>query len=627
MILDKNIIEKILQEDKQVQMQHLTPDVLAQMVNLVNQNEAVLYKASSLSEEIMYVIKNAYTHFTTDSILTDAGRNNRTQELDISTEIITTEAPSVSKPILTENALNQTDLTLLNGETVSEIVTESAVKITENATEITDNPVEITDNSVITTENATIVLDDKDASMPSIPFDNKNGAATSIAPEPPEIITIPSPSTASNSSKSTDDMSIFKGNNNAEDAFGKGGFQAKKPVPKPPLDLPNGKQKEPYEAVINWEKWGLTDVENPRFEGLEAIGLVYDVQKNAIVGTPIEAGDKEVILFYSIRNSRIFNRKSEEMSRLVRFYVFHDPRSLWTEHEPPTDAPYRKEHIDTLQISAGQKHLIAASRRGRSHAKDAKFRDDDFALDYNSQTGWFTIAVADGAGSAKFSREGSRLATQKALKRLTTADRTHIDAAAMYCSVNTENGRLFKEELYKIFGEAVKDAADALENVAKNDGHIFKDYYTTLLLAMCKKYEFGWLVTGFWVGDGGIGLYKQDWDKPRILGKPDSGEYSGQTNFLTPSVWNDPKALWDRIYFEIVDDFDLLALMTDGITDAKFHTDANLFNQSKWTEVVNDIDSEVNFKEKSPESDKRLLKWLEFWVKGEYDDRTIALMF
>jgi serine/threonine protein phosphatase PrpC len=601
MILDKNTLIKILKQDGQVSLDEFEPEVLAQILVAVGQNETVKHHAEKIEQhtklfkdEVIFRFKNASSKVTTDTILTDAESKNKTHELTIPTEIIGLSTPSVSAPILEE---------------VSQKNEQSPI---QNAADTTENPLSITENPLLTTENSTIGINDA--------YD----LTTAIAPEPPETIHIPNLDTPSNSPKSTEDMSIFK-RNSPEDAFGKGGFSAQKAAPKPPLNLPNGKQKEPYKAEISWAAWGLTGVENARFEGLEAIGLSYDGEKNAIFGTPIEAGDKEVTLFYQTTRKSILHQEVEKFSRLVRFYVFHDPRSLWTEHE--SDAPYRKEHTDTLRIAEGEKQLIAASRRGRSHAKDAKFRDDDFALDYNAETGWFTIAVADGAGSAKFSREGSRLATQKALERLTAADRQAIDIAAKFYSANSDNERLFKEELYKIFGEAVRDACNVLENTAKNDGNIFKDYYTTLLLAMCKKYPFGWLVAGFWVGDGGIGLYKHDWAEPRILGKPDSGEYSGQTNFLTPSVWSDGNALWERIHFEIVEDFDLLALMTDGITDAKFHTDANLFKQSKWTELYNDMDGEVKLSEKSEDSDKRLLEWLGFWVKGEYDDRTIALMY
>lgn len=40
------------------------------------------------------------------------------------------------------------------------------------------------------------------------------------------------------------------------------------------------------------------------------------------------------------------------------------------------------------------------------------FRDDDFAIHLIEDSPWSVITVADGAGSAKYSREGSRIAVE-----------------------------------------------------------------------------------------------------------------------------------------------------------------------------------------------------------------------
>jgi hypothetical protein len=40
------------------------------------------------------------------------------------------------------------------------------------------------------------------------------------------------------------------------------------------------------------------------------------------------------------------------------------------------------------------------------------FRDDDYALHADPNSGWHVLAVADGAGSAQYSRRGSQLAVQ-----------------------------------------------------------------------------------------------------------------------------------------------------------------------------------------------------------------------
>src|SRR5690606_10935267 len=71
-----------------------------------------------------------------------------------------------------------------------------------------------------------------------------------------------------------------------------------------------------------------------------------------------------------------------------------------------------KTHTDQLCIDTADYQLIAASRRGRSHEHAGSFRDDDFSLMHIANSDWSVLAVADGAGSAEYSREGSRIAVE-----------------------------------------------------------------------------------------------------------------------------------------------------------------------------------------------------------------------
>ncbi len=94
------------------------------------------------------------------------------------------------------------------------------------------------------------------------------------------------------------------------------------------------------------------------------------------------------------------------------FIVNPDPRSLWKILEPPADDHYFKENVDHKLISAPGVNIAAASRRGRSHEHVGSFRDDDFFISSNHDTGWNIMLVADGAGSAKNSRKGSQIVTE-----------------------------------------------------------------------------------------------------------------------------------------------------------------------------------------------------------------------
>ena len=67
--------------------------------------------------------------------------------------------------------------------------------------------------------------------------------------------------------------------------------------------------------------------------------------------------------------------------------------------------------------------------------------------------------------------------------------------------------------------------------------------------------------------------------------------------------------------------------MTDGITDPKFETDANLLKVEKWNELWQDLSKEVDFSDNNKASADQLLGWLDFWSQGNHDDRTIAILF
>jgi hypothetical protein len=120
-----------------------------------------------------------------------------------------------------------------------------------------------------------------------------------------------------------------------------------------------------------------------------------------------------------------------------------------------------------------------------------------------------------------------------------------------------------------------------------------------------------------------------------VQGKPDGGEYGGQTRFLTEDsaeVWPQgddaaSKIIERRIRFDVIDSFDAVILMTDGITDPKFETDNNLNSQAKWNELWADITKEVSFEKRNTCVADELLKWMDFWSPGNHDDRTMIVMY
>ena len=68
--------------------------------------------------------------------------------------------------------------------------------------------------------------------------------------------------------------------------------------------------------------------------------------------------------------------------------------------------------------------------------------------------------------------------------------------------------------------------------------------------------------------------------------------------------------------------------MSDGVSDPKFETDANLNNPDKWDALWNDLrENGVELTDDNETSKIQLLDWLDFWAPGNHDDRTIAILY
>lgn len=126
------------------------------------------------------------------------------------------------------------------------------------------------------------------------------------------------------------------------------------------------------------------------------------------------------------------------------------------------------------------------------------------------------------------------------------------------------------------------------------------------------------LVIGW--GDGAAAIFDPAIQKIKLLGEVDSGQYSGETQFLTLAEANAEK-ITSRIYTDIRDYPPILILMTDGVSDPKFHSDVQLNTFETWQIFWQELREPLQ--KEQPE--KALEEWLDFFSKGEHDDRTLAI--
>lgn len=405
-----------------------------------------------------------------------------------------------------------------------------------------------------------------------------------------------------------------------------------------PIMLPNGRVGEQYKAENDFVIDGVEDYE---ILGLNAIGLTYEkTEKGFIIsGTAqpedIKGGDFPLTLRYKPQG---LLEGEEWLERKLTIILNPDPKTLWNNIPTPRNTPYYKEDSQSQYIKVEEKDgmpckdIVAASQRGRSHAHEGKPRDDHFKLHYCSDTEWYIIAVADGAGSAKYSRYGSQLACETVVDycKSVLEDSQEFEKAIKDYSENSEHLRDVRNHVYHILGNAALKAHNAIKKEAEGKEDVkVKDYATTLLLSICKRFDFGWAVASFWVGDGAMCIYDAEKHTAEMLGMPDEGEFAGQTRFLTmPEIFTDSNAFYNRCRFKIYPDFTALMLMTDGVSDPKFETDANLQNSDKWDALWKDLaENGVELTDDNEKSQEQLLEWLNFWDRGNHDDRTIAILY
>ena len=380
--------------------------------------------------------------------------------------------------------------------------------------------------------------------------------------------------------------------------------------------------------------------------GIDELGLTLEMDKPgefSLLGKPQKAGDFTLKLRYT-------TVEGEPVSELIIPIAFNpSPRDLWKNIPTDRNIPYFKEDSDKeyLKVEAGKdgypkKDIVAASQRGRSHAQEGKARDDHFSLFHCEESDWYIIAVADGAGSAKYSRKGSEVACNTVIDHCKNLlfENPEFEASIREYEANRDNQEKRTNVTRHVIDIVYKGAMKAHEAVKKvaeaNEESKLKDFATTLMFAVCKKYDFGWFIASFWVGDGAMCLFDENNKTAKLLGTPDEGEFSGQTRFLTmPEIFRDPEVVAKRLRMAIVPDFTALFLMSDGVSDPMFETDKNLNDYAKWEEFYNNLkkgfpEDEIGGVDLSDDNEAakdQLLGWLDFWSPGNHDDRTIAILY
>jgi len=420
------------------------------------------------------------------------------------------------------------------------------------------------------------------------------------------------------------------------------------------ISLPNGQKSKAYSADIKFRTCiSEYQVESVSVDGLDELGLegIYMAESGVlhVQGIPTKAETRELHVSVRVNTEVEIAEERRIFTKKVKITIVPDPRELWQDLPVSPDIAYYKESVAAAFIpcsSCQEKSVVAASVRGRSHAHTGKPRDDHFSVKYLEKSGWFLMMVADGAGSAVYSRRGSELAccvTMQECENWLDRESSNLEECVrIYQSSKLKTDeKPLRNKLYYLMGGASHAAYKAIVEEAKKTtpSRNIRDYATTLLATLAKKIDGYWFVCSFWIGDGAICLYQAAGTcgeneeeceaKIEIMGEPDSGESAGQTRFLTmPEILQDSSQIYHRIRFACVDDFSALFLMTDGVSDPKFDTENLLKTPALWEKLWGDLNTQIpELGTPGHDPSKQLLDWLMFWSEGNHDDRTIAILY
>ncbi len=303
-------------------------------------------------------------------------------------------------------------------------------------------------------------------------------------------------------------------------------------------------------------------------------------------------------------------------------YELHAPE--WKEVEPDDPADPVPHAVRCARRFAWGWSVAAASRRGKLHAHRGLWREDAFAV--AEKEPWSIIALADGAGSARLSRVGARLACRTAAG--------HLGDVLPPGGLQAADTAALKEELVdlrEVLAEAARLALEAVRAEAAERGQPLDAFASTLLLAVHVPWRGEQLVGCLQVGDGAIALLDGAGELT-LLGTADHGVHSSETRFLTTRGVEE--TLLHRTQFSLKRGLRALAVMSDGVSDDFFPEEKRLGELFTGRAIAGmagrdggPVDGVLHGVAGDAQPDRALARWLAYERKGSSDDRTLVLLW
>ena len=305
----------------------------------------------------------------------------------------------------------------------------------------------------------------------------------------------------------------------------------------------------------------------------------------------------------------------------LSLFVIRPVSELLVYKDVSPDVPYPKKPDDKVGSGrSGSFKWVYGSVRGPSHRNsDQLCRDDDVNVLHDCANDTLYLAVADGAGSAKYAREGSRIAVEEMVNYF----RNKPLPQGMFDSSN--GCQVVRQEIHHavlaVLGKIDKRAEEV--SLEQNEpGLTRRNFHTTLNFAVIQRDVKGdFKVISFAVGDGAI-MFCHSEGNYKPLSVADRGEFASQTAFITikgliPLSDN----FINREFYEkrfsgatiTADEMrnGYLALMTDGVSE----------DVGNWGEFI------LETKDVIQKLDGRaLVDLLNGQVERNLDDKTLVLV-
>lgn len=269
---------------------------------------------------------------------------------------------------------------------------------------------------------------------------------------------------------------------------------------------------------------------------------------------------------------------------------------LWKYKPVPEDEPEPvPEYINGTYTFSGIK-AIAARVRGKKHKHEGTNCDDWYEVANYGDI--IFVAVSDGAGSKKFSRIGARESCKAAIGYMVNSFKTIFEERKdLRRRLSLELSDPQCMESYGVLAGIVQNsvikAYEAVESafysrsVSKEYSALLNrdlklsDLSATLLLAVMIPInnETGErLVISCQIGDGMITLIDSKGEfsgSLKLMGVPDSGDFSGETEFLVSPQMKKIESLQSRTKLSR-STADTMLVMTDGVADDYFPNETEM---------------------------------------------------